>query len=101
MIRLPYEASAAYLFFDGSSCDAWVQGLSLAGMPALEPGESRTERIAVLSQEGNLGEAAARLFDLLHRLDKLGASVIRAQRVPGYGLGAAINDRLSRAAAGS
>jgi hypothetical protein len=100
MIRLPYEASAAYLFFDRPSYDAWTQELSVAGVPVLELRERGTGRIRVLSPEGNLGEAAARLFELLHDMDKLGVSVIRAQWAPGYGLGTAINDRLSRATAG-
>jgi L-threonylcarbamoyladenylate synthase len=46
-------------------------------------------------------EAAANLFELLHLLDSLGLSRIRAEEVPGTGLGAAVNDRLRRAAAGS
>jgi L-threonylcarbamoyladenylate synthase len=46
-------------------------------------------------------EAAANLFDLLHDLDRLGLSRIRAEEAPETGLGAAINDRLRRAAADS
>ncbi len=55
-----------------------------------------------LSATGNLQEAAARLFEGLHRLDAdakaLGLTRIAAMRVPAHGLGRAINDRLSRAA---
>lgn len=52
-----------------------------------------------LSATGNLAEAAARLFDLLHRADASGRSAIAVAPVPARGLGAAINDRLRRAAA--
>jgi L-threonylcarbamoyladenylate synthase len=95
MLLLPYEPSAAYLFFDRSSWDAWVQ----AHPYDVAPSWTGTARIRLLSEMGNLHEAAARLFDLLHELDKIGVSVIRAEWVPETGLGAAINDRLSKAAA--
>lgn len=54
---------------------------------------------ASLSPEGNLEEAAARLFDLLHAADAASAPTIAVAPIPGEGLGLAINDRLSRAAA--
>ncbi|RYH01630.1 threonylcarbamoyl-AMP synthase [Salipiger sp. IMCC34102] len=52
-----------------------------------------------LSDRGDLREAAARLFDCLHRLDAAGAEAIAVAPVPDHGLGRAINDRLKRAAA--
>ncbi|MCH2249474.1 MAG: threonylcarbamoyl-AMP synthase [Cognatishimia sp.] len=52
-----------------------------------------------LSASGDLREAAANLFHHLHRLDKMGAQGIAVAPVPNHGLGLAINDRLSRAAA--
>lgn len=51
-----------------------------------------------LSDSGDLAQAAARLFDLLRRADALGRPISVAP-IPEYGLGAAINDRLRRAAA--
>ena len=56
-------------------------------------------RFFVLSPSGSLTEAAARLFDTLHTIDALPVSLIHAERPPEGGLGDAINDRLSRAAA--
>ncbi|MDO5604611.1 MAG: L-threonylcarbamoyladenylate synthase [Paracoccus sp. (in: a-proteobacteria)] len=53
---------------------------------------------ANLSADGDLTEAAARLFDLLHLADASGRPIAVAP-VPAHGLGAAINDRLARAAA--
>ena len=52
-----------------------------------------------LSHRGDLVEAAARLFDLLHQADASPALRIAVAPVPDEGLGAAINDRLRRAAA--
>lgn len=52
-----------------------------------------------LSERGDLGQAAARLFDLLHRADRSDQPRIAVAPVPDVGLGAAINDRLRRAAA--
>ena len=54
---------------------------------------------ASLSPSGDLVEAAARLFDLLHRADAAPQPRIAVAPVPDEGLGAAINDRLRRAAA--
>jgi L-threonylcarbamoyladenylate synthase len=51
-----------------------------------------------LSSFGDLVEAAARLFDLLHQADTSGKLRIAVAPVPDTGLGAAINDRLRRAA---
>ena len=54
---------------------------------------------ASLSPSGDLVEAASRLFDLLHQADAAPQPRIAVAPVPGDGLGAAINDRLRRAAA--
>lgn len=52
-----------------------------------------------LSDKGDLIEAAARLFSALRTLDASGADAIAVMPIPHDGLGEAINDRLSRAAA--
>jgi L-threonylcarbamoyladenylate synthase len=54
---------------------------------------------ANLSRSGNLVEAAAQLFDLLHKADASSKPRIAVAPVPDQGLGTAINDRLRRAAA--
>jgi L-threonylcarbamoyladenylate synthase len=54
---------------------------------------------ASLSPSGDPAEAAARLFDLLHLADASDKARIAVAPVPDEGLGAAINDRLRRAAA--
>jgi L-threonylcarbamoyladenylate synthase len=52
-----------------------------------------------LSARGDLVEAAAALFGLLHEIDATGVGRIAVAPVPHHGLGEAINDRLLRAAA--
>ena len=52
-----------------------------------------------LSPAGDLVEAAARLFAVLHALDAGGDGPVAVAPVPDTGLGQAINDRLRRAAA--
>ena len=51
-----------------------------------------------LSSEQRLTEAATNLFRFLRELDGQGLDLIVAEKLPDEGLGAAINDRLSRAA---
>ncbi|MDF2495812.1 L-threonylcarbamoyladenylate synthase [Sphingomonas sp.] len=51
-----------------------------------------------LSATGDPVEAAARLFDALHRADAVAPPRIAIASVPDSGIGAAINDRLRRAA---
>ena len=57
--------------------------------------------VEVLSETGDLREAATRLFAALRRLDEAGLDFILADSVPEEGLGRAIMERLRRAAAGS
>ena len=54
---------------------------------------------ASLSDDGDLVEAAAQLFDLLHQADASPRARIAVAPIPLEGVGAALNDRLRRAAA--
>jgi L-threonylcarbamoyladenylate synthase len=71
----------------------------LAFGPTRAKGAAEAIAILNLSEEGDLREAATNLFSYLKRLDESGAKVIAVERIPTQGLGEAINDRLSRAAA--
>ncbi|WP_400075127.1 L-threonylcarbamoyladenylate synthase [Winogradskyella sp. R77965] len=51
----------------------------------------------ILSENGDLPEAASKLYDTLHQLDSQNLDVIIAEKFPDYGLGKSINDRLKRA----
>ena len=70
------------------------------GLLAWNQIESEKHFVAVrlLSERGDLREAAANLFRCLRELDALNVDLIVAERVPEIGLGAAIMDRLLRAA---
>lgn len=72
-----------------------------AGLLAFSSAENvgHFRHIEVLSPRGDLREAAANLFAKLRHLDSKGLSYIVAESVPEIGLGAAIMDRLRKAAA--
>jgi L-threonylcarbamoyladenylate synthase len=101
MITLPDESGAAFLFFDRPSMDAWLSAAKARAenSPASPPGSSAPLSIRFLSASGDTVEAASCFFEALHELDHLGLRRIHAQLAPDSGLGPAINDRLSRAAA--
>lgn len=67
----------------------------LAFTEPLRPVPSR--HVRVLSSTGDLREAAANFFSSLIELDKQGADVIYAERVPERGLGKAMMERLKKA----
>lgn len=91
MAALSPEGDAGYLFFSGRNRDEWL---------ARNKAEDSPDRIMALSEEGAAVEAAAGLFERLHRLDRRGfLRRIHAETLPEEGLGAAVNDRLRRAAA--
>ena len=51
----------------------------------------------ILSEKGNMAEAASKLYDAMHELDHQNLDVIIAEKLPNFGLGKSINDRLKRA----
>ncbi|MDP6927905.1 MAG: L-threonylcarbamoyladenylate synthase, partial [Rhodospirillales bacterium] len=70
-----------------------VEGEVLLGF-----GPAPTGTVLNLSSTGNLSEAAANLFAMLHALDQECHTGIAVMPIPEIGLGIAINDRLHRAA---
>jgi L-threonylcarbamoyladenylate synthase len=63
--------------------------------------DARFAEVRLLSARRNLTEAATNLFRLLRDLDAFNLDLIVAEQVSEQGLGAAINDRLRRAAQGA
>mgnify|MGYP000017336276 FL=1 len=59
---------------------------------------SGAKAVLHLSESGDLAEAAANLFSLMRKADQMGERIAVAP-IPATGLGEAINDRLTRAAA--
>ena len=51
----------------------------------------------ILSEKGDLNEAARNLYAAMHRLDHMNLDIIIAEKFPEKGLGKSINDRLKRA----
>lgn len=51
----------------------------------------------ILSPKGDLKEAASKLYETLHQLDKMNLDVIIAEHFQDEGLGRVINDKLTRA----
>lgn len=93
-IEAPGQLASHYspvkpLFLDASGTrpDTWLIGFG------------STQGDASLSRSGDLVEAAATLFARLHEADASDRPNIAVAPVPDTGLGAAINDRLRRAAA--
>jgi L-threonylcarbamoyladenylate synthase len=88
-----HYAPHARLRLNAETRETEESGLDFGGRFASNP------EVFDLSPCGDLIEAAAHLFDYLHRLDHLGKAVIAVAPIPHHGLGEAINDRLTRAAA--
>ncbi len=90
-----HYAPKAELRLAAASVEADEAALDFGG--ALEGGAARAR--LDLSPSGDLVEAASHLFSYLRTLDAAGAPRIAVAPIPAHGLGAAINDRLRRAAA--
>jgi L-threonylcarbamoyladenylate synthase len=87
-----HYAPAAHLRLDAREVGAGETGLDFGGVLGAA---ARLD----LSPTGHLPVAAANLYRHLRHLDATGASTIAVAPIPENGLGAAINDRLRRAAA--
>jgi len=90
-----HYAPNAELRLDAAEARANEAALDFSGLLAASAANARLD----LSPGGDLIEAASHLFAYLRALDAAGAAQIAVAPIPEYGLGAAINDRLRRAAA--
>jgi L-threonylcarbamoyladenylate synthase len=90
-----HYAPRARLRLEALDVESGEAALDFAGALAANAAVARLD----LSPSGDLVEAASNLFAYLRALDETGAPRIAAAPVPHRGLGAAINDRLKRAAA--
>jgi L-threonylcarbamoyladenylate synthase len=88
-----HYAPRAKLRLEAATLDKGEAGLDFGGIF----GEDKN--VLDLSPGRDLAEAAANLFSFLRELDARGAARIAVAPVPHEGLGEAINDRLTRAAA--
>ena len=90
-----HYAPNADLRLGAASARADEAALDFGGLLARSPASARLD----LSPNRDLTEAASNLFSYLRELDAGGAARIAVAPIPDHGLGAAINDRLRRAAA--
>lgn len=79
--------------------EPWPEGQRVGQLLLSGTADPRAAACEVLSASGDLVEAAAGFFESLHRLDACGLDMILATPFPERGLGVALNDRLTRAAA--
>lgn len=98
MLSRHYATRTPIMFVDG-----YLAGLDVSRCGRLSymtpPDAAQYATVEVLSPQGDLREAAANLFAAMRRLDARSLDAIVADRFPTHGLGLAINDRLTRAAA--
>lgn len=88
--------------WDESLLDETAGVLAFGPHPLLESLPHTTGRVEILSRNKDLTEAAANFFSALRRLDAdPTVQIIYAESFPTEGLGLALNDRLTRAAAKS
>jgi len=77
----PFDAKAAYIFYKEV------------------PEKLNSSSFVILSEQGDLKEAARKLYSTLHALDHQGYAQIYIEKFPDLDLGSTINDRLERATA--
>jgi len=97
MLSYHYAPSTPLVVVD--SAEPYAEQSDVGVITLQQPPVSFRGPVVVLSQRGDLREAATRLYHALRTLDGLGLRLIVSERVPPDGLGAAINDRLCKAAA--
>jgi L-threonylcarbamoyladenylate synthase len=90
-----HYAPNADLRLEAADADADEAALDFCGALSLSAAKAHLD----LSPSGDLVEAASHLFSYLRALDGAGPARIAVAPIPQHGLGAAINDRLRRAAA--
>ncbi|MCX7667694.1 MAG: hypothetical protein N2Z84_02035, partial [Atribacterota bacterium] len=100
MTRKHYAPSLPLYLFEGDVRELPFSELGSFAILAPFPIFVRGENIFVLSQRGDLKEAASHLFALLRELEKSSFQGIIALPVEEKGLGRAIMDRLRRASSG-
>lgn len=85
----------------GGKIDRELSDLSRVGAIRFKDVDPRIPSLnqIILSESGDLNEAASQLFVSLRKLDQLDIDIALVEFVPEEGLGRAINDRLTRATA--
>ncbi len=77
---------------------SWAGSKAKTGLLAWQNPIDDFHAMEILTLSGNPGEAASRLYGAMRALDAAGLNLIVAEEPPASGLGAAISDRLRKAA---
>lgn len=99
MLERHYSPATRVVLFPHGGEPAPVSGRAAVLFQKRRPQAPVGAEVFYFSENGSVEEAAHNLFDLLRRLDRQGFDVIHAELAAPAGLGAAFNDRLTRAAA--
>lgn len=78
--------------------EPWIEDGDAAYLTWSQPISFACRASVCLSPAASVDEAASRLFAAMRELEASGAKCLYAEYVPEHGLGAAVNDRLRRAA---
>lgn len=100
MLMKHYSPLTSVIFTDNMSAEIEKQANKKIGLIVFQHASSAIELKyqQVLSEKGDLQEAAAHLYQALHHLDTLQLDLIITEKFPDKSLGKTINDRLRRAA---
>lgn len=98
MLPFHYSPNTTFKLLNEIS-DTDLEGKKVGAIFLKENNTGKTFEVEkVLSERGNLAEAAANLFGYLHEMEELELDLIVAESVEEEGLGRAIMDRLKKAA---
>ena len=100
MLSKHYAPNTTTILTDDITSEIEIHAGKRIGILQLKPTALSKLVIATetLSESGDLEEAAKNLYAAMHRLDHQNLDLIIAQKMPAFGLGLAINDKLERAA---
>jgi len=95
MVKYHYSPSTPLYFYEKASTQIEQQNGYIFFNEY--PNNTKTENAIILSESGELLEAARKLYSVLHQFDERGFQQIFIEKFPEQGLGATLNDRLNRA----
>ena len=95
MVKYHYAPSTPLYFYEKASTQIEQQNGYIFFKEY--PYNTKIENAIILSESGDLQEAARKLYSALHEFDERGFQQIFIEKFPEQGLGATLNDRLNRA----
>lgn len=96
-LKKHYAPKTKMEFITGKTKLSENKNLGLIAFKNPVKNQDKFKKIEILSDEGDLLEAAGNLFSILYKLDKMQLDIIYVEKVPEKGIGIAIMDRLKKA----